>query len=162
MFDTVSTFISTLPSDKVLVGSIVLIVLLIAWIIFLEVRITRLTRGKSGADLEDTLRLVEKDIKSLSEFQTDMEEYLLDVERRLKRSAQGMSTIRFNAFEGTGDGGQQSFASAFLNEHGDGVVLSSIRARDRVGIYAKPIKKYKSEFELTKEEKQAIAEAKLS
>ena len=64
-------------------------------------------------------------------------------------------------FEGTGEGGQQSFATAFLSEEGNGVVVSSIRARDRVGIYAKPIASHASEYELTEEERAAIAKARI-
>ena len=70
--------------------------------------------------------------------------------------------VRFNPFSGDGSGGNQSFAAAFLDEKGSGVVLSSLYARDRVGLYAKPIEKGASSFELTKEEKEALERAQES
>ena len=72
----------------------------------------------------------------------------------------GVGTVRFNPFKGTGDGGHQSFATAFLDETGNGIVLSTLYIRDRVGIYAKPLKKGRSEYELTGEERKAIEEAR--
>ncbi|MEK7134749.1 MAG: DUF4446 family protein [Patescibacteria group bacterium] len=146
---------------QIALGLFLIACALIAWIIHLELRIHRLTRGKTGADLEDALSSIEGDMRSFGKFRTDMEEYLSDVERRVRKSVQGVSTVRFNAFEGTGEGGHQSFATAFLNEEGDGVVVSSIRARDRVGIYAKPVLSHTSEYELTEEEHAAIAKARI-
>lgn len=141
-------------------GLFLIVCALIVWIVRLEVRIHRLTRGKTGADLEGAFSSIEGDLRSFEKFRVNMEEYLSDVERRVRKSVQGVGTIRFNAFEGTGEGGQQSFATAFLNEEGDGVVVSSIRARDRVGIYAKPVSAHISEYELTEEERAAIAKAR--
>jgi hypothetical protein len=58
------------------------------------------------------------------------------------------------------DGGNQSFSTSFVNENGDGVVISSMYSRDRISIFAKPINKFKSQFETTEEEKQVIERAK--
>jgi len=70
----------------------------------------------------------------------------------------GVGVVRFNPF--TAQGGNQSFAAAFLDEQGSGVVLSTLYARDRVGVYAKPVDNGSSSFELTEEEKEAISKAK--
>ena len=142
-------------------GFFLVVCVLVAWIVYLETRLHRLMRGKSGSDLEETLCEIEKDIRVLGKFQNDMEQYLTDVERRVRRSVQGVGTVRFNAFEGVGEGGQQSFAAALLNEEGDGIVISSIRARERVGIYAKPVAKHRSEYDLTAEERDAITKARI-
>lgn len=48
-----------------------------------------------------------------------------------------------------------------LNEDGDGVVISSLYSRERMSIFAKPIKNGKSEYELTDEEKKSLAKAKV-
>ena len=48
-----------------------------------------------------------------------------------------------------------------LNEDGDGVVFSSLYSRERTSIYAKPIKNGKSEYELTKEEQEALKKAEV-
>ncbi|NIT70429.1 DUF4446 family protein, partial [candidate division KSB1 bacterium] len=59
----------------------------------------------------------------------------------------GVGTVRFNPFKGTGGG--QSFAAAFLSEHGNGVVISTLYSRERVSVFAKPIQSFASEYELT-------------
>lgn len=131
-------------------------VLLIIWIIRLEFRVARLLIGKDARTLEDSFTTITKNIKELQQFTKEMEHYLAHVEMRLKRSVQGVETIRFNPFKGTGAGGNQSFASAFTDEKGNGVVLTSMYVRDRISMFAKPLKNYSSEFELSDEEKSAI------
>jgi hypothetical protein len=46
-----------------------------------------------------------------------------------------------------------------MNEEGDGVVFSSLYSRERVSIFAKPVKKQASEFELSAEERDAMKRA---
>ena len=70
-------------------------------------------------------------------------------------SLQHMGVVRFNPFHDTG--GDQSFAIALVDGHGNGVVLSSLHARDVTRVYAKPLHKWESDYSLTDEEKQAIA-----
>lgn len=132
------------------------LIFLVIWIMQLERKIRKFTKGKNGKSLEDSIITIKGDLDNLEKFRVDMEEYLTEVEKRLRRSTQGIETIRFNPFKGDGLGGNQSFATAFLDENGDGLVISSLYARERVSIFSKPIKKYVSEFELSEEEKKAI------
>ena len=136
------------------------LIFLVVWIIGLERKVKKFTYGKNGKSLEDSIMTIKGDLNDLEKFRKDMEEYLTQVEKRLRRSTQGIETIRFNPFKGAGQGGNQSFATAFLDENGDGLVISSLYARERVSIFSKPIKKYVSEFELSEEEKKAINSAK--
>jgi len=134
--------------------------LLIIWIICLEIRIHRLLAGNGAKNLEDSLKHFRGELKDIAGFRKDLETYLIDVEKRLGRSIQSVHTIRFNPFKGTGSGGNQSFATALIDEKGDGAVISTIYTREHSSIFAKPLKKHTSEYELTKEEKEAITEAK--
>jgi hypothetical protein len=68
--------------------------------------------------------------------------------------------VRFNPFKGTGSGGNQSFATTFLNEENNGVVISSLYSREHTSVFSKPIKNGVSEYELSDEEKESFAEAK--
>jgi hypothetical protein len=43
-----------------------------------------------------------------------------------------------------------------MNDEGNGVIMSSLYARDRMSIFAKPIVNGKSEFELSSEEKDVL------
>lgn len=70
---------------------------------------------------------------------------------------QKVGLVRFDAFEDVG--GKLSFAVAFLDDHGDGVVVSSINGRRETRIYAKPIRKGESIYALSAEERGALARA---
>ena len=137
-----------------------ILIFLVVWIMQLERKIKNFTRGKDGKSLEDSMVMIKKGQDDLIKFRKDMEQYLTKVEKRLRRSTQSIETIRFNPFKGSGSGGNQSFATAFLNEDGDGLIMSSLYARDRISIFSKPIKKFASEHKLSDEEKKAIDDAK--
>ncbi|MEK7612805.1 MAG: DUF4446 family protein [Patescibacteria group bacterium] len=134
---------------------------LLALVVFtlLERRLSALTHGKNGT-IEETLALLTRDMKEFQAFRTELEAYLKIAEMRLRGSVQGIGIVRFNPFQGDGSGGNQSFAIALLDEFGHGVVLSTLYARDRVGVYCKPIEGGKSLFETSDEERQAIEQAR--
>lgn len=139
---------------------IALLIILAIVIIRLEIRINRLMRGQKGNSLEGAFNLMNKDIENLHDFRHDMEKYLKHVEKRLRRSVQAIETIRYNPFKGTGSGGNQSFATALLDEEGNGVVISSLYSREHVSVFSKPLKSHNSEFELTEEERDVLEKAK--
>ena len=64
---------------------------------------------------------------------------------------------RYDAFPEVG--GQLSWSAAFLDEAGDGVVLSTINGRSETRSYAKPVRGGRSEHNLSDEERAAIAMA---
>lgn len=130
------------------------------WIVLLERRIHRLMRGKSGASLEETIGHILGQHDDFKEFQKDMAHALSVVDARLRTAARGVGTVRFDAFSGDGSGGRQSFATALLSENGDGVVISSLHARASTRIFAKPVRAFESENELTEEERSAIESAR--
>jgi len=104
---------------------------------------------------------IQKDLDKFAVFRKEIEAYLTNIEKRLGTCIRGVQNISFNAFQGLDSGGR-SFASAFLDEKGDGVIISSLHARERVSIFAKQIKRYKSEVELSEEEKMALTKARES
>jgi len=142
-------------------GALLLAILALLMIMSLRGRLRRLSLGRSGS-LEETLGVLTRDTKDLQEFRGEVEKYLKLAELRLRSSVQGVGLVRFNPFEGQGQGGNQSFAVAFLDEYLNGIVFSTLYARDRVGVYSKPIEKGSSTYELTGEEKEAIERAKSS
>jgi hypothetical protein len=62
--------------------------------------------------------------------------------------------VRYDAFEDMG--GRLSFSAALLDDHGNGVVITSINGRTETRTYAKPIVNLKSEHNLSDEERAAI------
>jgi hypothetical protein len=137
------------------------ILILLGYAVYLQLKIRRFLKGKDAKSLEDAIVNALEDIKKIHNFQKESVAYFEDVEKRLSRSIQAVETIRFNPFKGTGEGGNQSFSTAFLSEKGDGVVISSLYSRDRISIFSKPLDKFNSEFELTDEERGVVEEAKI-
>ena len=132
------------------------IILLVIWIFILERRISKLLSGKNGAALEDTIAANREGIDELNRFREAVEAEISRLNDRIKKKIHGAKTLRFNPFHGTGSGGNQSFATALLDEQGDGVVISSLYSREKVSVFAKPIKGRTSEFDLTEEEKEVL------
>lgn len=116
--------------------------------------------GLDAHHIGDSLTSVSSDLKELQTFRGEIEKYLTDVERRLKKSVQSVHTVRFNPFKGTGGGSNQSFATTLLTEDGDGVIISSLYARDHVSVFGKPVKGHESVHELSEEEQESLEAAK--
>ena len=151
--------ITNILSNPLLVAVIVLCVvtiILLVLVIILYMKLRRFLVGIDSKHIGDSLTFVSNNLKDLQEFKMELEKYLTTVEKRLKKSVQTVNTVRFNPFKGTGGGGNQSFATSFLNEEGDGVVISSLYSRDHVSVFSKPIKKHASEYELSEEEIEAV------
>ncbi len=142
-------------------GALVISIIAVILLLMTQRRFARLALGRSGS-IEESISILLRDTKELQHFRVELEKYLKDAELRLRGSVQGVGVVRFNAFAGNGAGGNQSFSAAFLDEELSGVVLSTLYSRNHVGVYAKPVEKGNSTFELTAEERDAIAKAKLS
>lgn len=148
-----------------LTPQIITIVLLVSTLLLaidtamLRIKIRRLTRGKTGVDLETSIHSIDAEMKGMEVFKKEATDYFKNVEQRLSRSIQATHTVRFNALK-DGSGGNQSFASAFVTEKGDGIVFSSMFLRDRVNVYSKQLSKFTSDVELSDEERQAVKGAR--
>jgi len=138
----------------------VVILLLVGWIIRLEVRINRLLLGQGGRSLESSIHDIKAGLKDFNRYRQRLDVKIEDLDRKTSRSIRGVKTVRFNPFKGTGGGGNQSFATAFVSESGDGVVISSLYSRERVSVYSKPLSGFTSEYGLSEEEKSSIDQAK--
>ncbi len=143
------------------IGAFTLAIIALVSTLILWNKINKLLRDGSEG-LPQSIETLGRELDQLHGFRRELEPYLTSVESRLKQSIRGLHTVRFNPFKGDGSGGAQSFATALVNDHGDGVVLSSLCSRDRMSIFSKPIKSFSSEFELTEEERTALSKAKES
>jgi hypothetical protein len=65
--------------------------------------------------------------------------------------------VRYDAFEDVG--GRLSFSCALLDDHGNGVVVTSINGRQDTRVYAKPVVGGRSGYNLSIEEEEAIRQA---
>ena len=153
----------SLLSNPLLLGFIILgiaTLILLGLVISMYMKMRRFLIGINSDHLGDSLDYVRDELKDLKVFKDELEGYLKQVEKRLRKSIQSVHTVRFNPFKGTGGGGNQSFATAFVNEDGDGVIVSSLYSREHVSVFSKPVKNHDSEFELSDEEREALENAK--
>jgi hypothetical protein len=153
---TITTYLQ-ISTPYIALGALAISIIAVAYAIALTIRFRRLALGRAGS-LEESIAILLRESKEAREFRAEIEKYLKFAEARLRTSVRGVGVVRFNPFGS--QGGNQSFCVAFLDERGSGVVLSTLYARDRVGVYAKPVDNGSSSFELTGEEKEAITKAK--
>ena len=152
--------IPELNTEMVLFALMAIIILLVIWLIVLEIRLNRLLLGKDARSLENTITWVRDTLSEMLKFRDESVGYWRNVEARLKRSVQSIETVRFNPFKGTGDGGNQSFSTVLADEVGDGAVVTSMHTKERTNVFAKPLKSWKSEYELSEEEKIVIEKSR--
>ncbi len=124
----------------------------------IQTRWSALLRGAHGENLEtvlyDHLRekmRLESDLESVRKRVDHLEELVATSKRHL-------GLVRYDAFEDVG--GNQSFAMALYDDHGDGAVFTGIVGRMESRVYCKPLLNGRSERDLSQEEHRAIREAK--
>lgn len=136
-----------------------IIALLLIWIVRLEIKLQRFLKGSDARSLEESFVHMKSNVEKQVLINQEIAKEIDKIDARVQKSLRGFETVRFNAFKGTGSGGNQSFALALINEDNDGVVLSSLYSRDHFSAFAKPISHGKSLFELTEEEQTALTKA---
>ena len=131
--------------------------LTLIWLVYTELRLKKLFGGKRATELEEVLGTIQKGLSRIEGTHDEIKHRLLGAEKRLARSIRNIKTVRFNPF--TDSGSNQSFATALVDDHGDGVILSSLYSRERVSIFAKPVVKGVPKYDLTEEEDNVLQEA---
>lgn len=121
----------------------------------------RMREPKGPIQMDDILRGVlegqarqmkrlEHAIRSLGSADKRQREFMTGAVRHV-------GLLRYDAFEDVG--GRLSFSCALLDDHGNGVVMTSINGRQDTRVYAKPIAAGKSTYNLSVEEEEAIRRA---
>ena len=147
--------------DVLLYALVGLVLVLTIWIVRLEIKLKNFLKGKNAKSLEDSFMSVKDNVERQVVINQEIAKEIDKLDARIQKSICGLGTVRFNAFKGTGSGGNQSFAIALLNEEKDGVIISSLYGRDRFSAFAKPVQNGTSEFKLSEEEKEALQKAKV-
>lgn len=149
--------------DHITIAVLVLFVVLVvlAWRLWVvEKRFRRFMQGKDGSSLEHLMNEVVRGTEEIFRRQEAAKGDRKVITEKLSQCLRHPATVRFNPFQDSG--GNQSFATAFLNEQGDGVIVSSLYAHGKTSIFAKPVKGFASAHELTEEEQQVLSETKLN
>lgn len=151
----------TLISTLLPYMTFIIVISIVVWNIILTWRLRRLTKGTNGANLEQHLAHIARDYQDLETFKQTVLSRIENIDTRVQGSIRGIGVVRFNPFAGSGMS-KPSFAAAFLNENGTGLVISTLHARNSLSIFTKSISNFKSENELTEEESGALEKAKSS
>lgn len=138
----------------IIIGLGIFILVLSIFVFILYKRLQSLTLGSSAQSLESIIVETNTYVKHLATNQKKLAQEVRSLEEDAQYNIQHIGTIRFNPFKETG--GNQSFAVAFTDKQKNGIVLSSLYARDRVNVFVKPVTQGSSEYQLTKEEQAAL------
>jgi len=115
-----------------------------------------LQQGDAGVSIADALAARTTDIANLRSAAVEIAD-LLDVTRQeLSSALRHTAVVRYDAF---GDmGGRMSFSAAMLDDHGDGLLITSIHGRSETRTYLKSVTDSAAE-QLSPEESEAIDRA---
>ena len=115
----------------------VLIVIIIFWIVVTEKRLKRFFLGKKAKDLEDTIVILEKNIDGLKKVKEDMQKEIAVINMKLKKASAGLRLF-VSILSPT------KAATKVRNWHVKRrrrqVVFSSLYSRERMSVFAKPVK----------------------
>lgn len=110
-----------------------------------------------GKTLVDAVASYIREVRTIEDDLLELDKRQQELFGLLGRSARNLGVVRFDAFEDMG--GKLSFSAALVDDHGTGVVITSINGRTESRAYAKPIQAGFSEHNLSPEEQRAIADA---
>ncbi len=134
----------------------------LVWSLILAFKLRRLSRSRDSASLNGSegeggdMRALGKPTRA--EKRVDELIRAQEAQAAVSRFAlQRFAVIRYDAFEDMG--GRLSFSAALLDDHGDGIVLTSINGRSETRTYAKSVENMTSSHNLSDEEREAIAVA---
>lgn len=152
-----------LNSEFIVIGLLVIVVLvfiinivLVSSIKRLEKKYKKLMRGTTNKNLEELINEKLETIDKSSENSKIALETCSKLSEDMKQCVNKVAIMRYKAFEDVGS--DLSFSIAILDSNNDGVVLTGIYARTESTMYAKPIDKGISRYELSEEEKHVLNE----
>jgi hypothetical protein len=119
-------------------------------------RYRRLLAG--GPDPEDVIAAFDRHLAAVERLRgtvDSMGREIASIRQQVSGHLRTAGLTRYDAFDDVG--GQLSYSAAFVDEAGDGVVLTGINSRTETRSYAKPIEGGTSIHNLSEEERQAIA-----
>jgi Protein of unknown function (DUF4446) len=160
--------VSPLPAERltlliyIALGATVVLAVAVA-VLAVRLRAARRTWGRllaGGDGGEDLLAAVTRQIEATERLRGELNlvgRETAELRQRVSHLVGTVGLTRYDAFPEAG--GHLSYSAAFLDEAGDGVVLSAINGRSETRSYAKAVRGGRSDHNLSDEERAAIAMA---
>ena len=141
-------------------GLTVILLLLVIWNIFRVFRLDAVRKHFYSQGLKKNLEnIVTEQNVGIGELRTAVEDLNHQTETIRNNNRSNFQKMGFVKFSQFGEAGNLSFALVLLDDHLNGVAISSLHSREGVRIYGKDIANGKSKAKLTEEEQQAFNQA---
>ena len=154
-----------LKSDISLIVIFCINIVLFILVIISYARISKMNKNNkefmqklgTGKDIGEDLDNYMERIIELEQALSETHSYCKQLENKMKNCVQKIGVVRYNAYNDAGN--DLSFAVALLDEKNNGIVFNGIYSREMSNIYAKPIADGRCEYNITKEENEALKKA---
>ncbi|UQZ34185.1 DUF4446 domain-containing protein [Paenibacillus sp. PK3_47] len=113
--------------------------------------------GSGVEDLESLLIDLKTQSDMLEEGQREHQALLEAAQGKIRGMKSKVAVKRYNAFGERGN--DLSFSLAIVDDNRNGIVLTSLHNRENSYIYSKPVEGGESQYPLSPEEKEVIAQA---
>jgi hypothetical protein len=160
------TRVSPLPAERltllvyVALGASLALLAAVALLAY-RLRAVRRTYARllaGSADGEDILAAIARQVEAVDRLRGKLNLVGRETAQLRQCVSTMVRTVGFTRYDAFRDvGGHLSYSVAFLDEAGDGVVLSAINGRSETRSYAKPVRGGRSDHNLSDEEQTAIA-----
>jgi len=140
----------------ILVLLIVLILLIVALckVSKLSGRLDSFVVGKDGKSLEEEIKQLVEDNKSLKQEVAEDKKNIKKLFKKQEMAYQKMGLVKYDAFHQMG--GQLSFSLALLDQNDNGFIINSVHSTEGCYSYTKEIKNGMCSLDLGKEEEEAL------
>ncbi|PJI08369.1 MULTISPECIES: DUF4446 family protein [Clostridium] len=115
-----------------------------------------LMRGAKGENLEEIIKEYFQKVEQIGKESENIKSMYKGLHDEVKMSIKNVAMVRYKAFDNVGS--DLSFSLVMLDDNYDGVILTSIYGRGESVVYAKPINKGLSRYDLSDEEKNILKE----
>ncbi|KHD34503.1 hypothetical protein NL50_16820 [Clostridium acetobutylicum] len=116
----------------------------------------KLMRGSNAENLEELINGYLDKVEKINEDSKQVRDIYEELQDQVKKCVKNVAMVRYKAFENIGS--DLSFSLVLLDDNYDGIMLTSIYGRGESVVYAKPINKGLSRYDLSEEEKNILKE----
>jgi hypothetical protein len=131
--------INLILSSIAIIWSVLLTVFAV-WIYFIFKDLIKISKDKDFSNNTKEIKNIWSEISNIKEASK------LDIQK--------VGLVKFNPFSESG--GDHSFSLALLDGNKNGIIITSLHARERTRLYIKEILSGKSKIDLSKEEQKAL------